>query len=386
MFQYNCSKCFVYSSWSSDFWIYGAYSHCCYHMGWLQGHSVNPRPLARQKAAKRRGIIINETGAILDAAVTAPITVASKIFGDDAGDFLHDEMDRTSLSDSYTLAPLDARLVGERCTNKLADLTNHVILDIFARKAELDGDPPGNFNALMESLLGPDSAHAIDSAMKSLYCCDHCNSCLIGERYTCTTCDQFDLCTDCYARNLSTHNPAHEYDLLALSREQFREGLETLQSIGKELMHDLQSAQLQEIVARVDQLIAQMLCNECYSPLDSVYLSCKYCDRTDICWRCVSENSQLCDDHRGHPFSIKSTENTNSDTFNTRNCQSLPSQVNKASHFACDVCQQFIMEPGWLRCNESPCLGRVDLHVQCAMRPTPDFQHLPTHTIYIVTH
>jgi len=52
--------------------------------------------------------------------------------------------------------------------------------------------------------------------------CDGCNKKpIIGNRYKCNNCEDFDFCSDCYKNKISTHNKDHTFNLIEKSNKRW---------------------------------------------------------------------------------------------------------------------------------------------------------------------
>jgi len=73
-----------------------------------------------------------------------------------------------------------------------------------------------NFNDILK-MFGGEKQN--ESNVHTYITCDGCNKTpIVGNRYKCTQCNDFDYCSDCYKNKNNIHNPEHKFDVIEKPR------------------------------------------------------------------------------------------------------------------------------------------------------------------------
>ena len=162
------------------------------------------------------------------------------------------------------------------------------------------------------------------------FICDGCGmKPIVGKRYKCKGCHNFDYCETCYEKNKNIHK--HEFQVVEKSIFKIFPKFE--EKKGKKDIH------------------FGFICDGCeMNPIVGKRYKCKFCKDYDLCEKCY-ENKKLC---HGHEFNL--IENQKFDPFNAFNHFNPFNHFNKLDkrevhHFIiCDGCNKGPIVGKWYKC------------------------------------
>lgn len=181
--------------------------------------------------------------------------------------------------------------------------------------------------------------------------CDRCSQMIVGIRYKCATCEDFDYCSVCIAFAALEHG--HRFDAIINGNTRLLRSIDAWRVTGRE--------QTTGAASGADGTLAfkhEARCDICgMNPIKGTRFKCAECPDWDVCQGCLERSFMV---HPEHTF-IRVTDPTILMPRNTKVVVRAPVGIR------CSSCQNQVLGPVFYQCKTTGC--RVNLCADCEGLP-----------------
>ena len=154
---------------------------------------------------------------------------------------------------------------------------------------------------ILENLLNSDFIK-----LEHNHICDGCDTPIVGDRYHCKDCQDFDFCSKCQQEKLISHDPKHQFEKLS-ALEALKEALKNGEKIDSFIMPGKSSENVEP------KKVHHSYCDRCKQSIVGIRWKCFDCNDFDLCNACylVANRKEEIGSHlASHAFAkIKETTN-----------------------------------------------------------------------------
>lgn len=212
------------------------------------------------------------------------------------------------------------------------------------------GNFVSNFNAHMLDTFGdharPFELDLIESKPKVEHrnvFCDQCLGNIVGTRFKCADCSNYDLCTKCFDSSASFHQAGHRFKVL--ERPQQETGEIRLRAADTVPTLPLTAASAAQSTTSPQQQ-HPATCDMCDSSIRGIRYKCQDCPDYDVCSACFARVSDV---HPGHAFVaithprhyLHRTSHAARAVHHGVRCDDCGSQPIRGARFKCTHCDDF---------------------------------------------
>ena len=136
--------------------------------------------------------------------------------------------------------------------------------------------------------------------------CDGCDTAIVGDRYHCKDCQDFDFCSNCHQEKLNSHDPNHQFEKIS-ALEALKEALKNGEKIDSFFMPGKSSENVEE------KKVHQAFCDRCKQTIVGIRWKCLDCNDFDFCNSCylVANGKEEISSHLASHSFAKIEETTN---------------------------------------------------------------------------
>ena len=132
----------------------------------------------------------------------------------------------------------------------------------------------GEFDPILENLLNSDFIK-----LEHNHICDGCDTAIVGDRYHCKDCQDFDFCSKCHQEKLESHDPKHHFEKVS-ALEALKQAIKNGERIDSFLMRGKSSENVEA------KKVHNAFCDRCKQTIEGIRWKCLDCNDFDFCNAC----------------------------------------------------------------------------------------------------